>query len=89
MHACRVIKFIWLVEGEVIHFMLGDIAIQFSVFVGSGAGGFIVYFRYCISSCNNIYYHLGNPLVAWGIRRSNMEPFLIWCYICGICVVVW
>ena len=43
MHACGVIKFIWLVEGEVIHFMLGDIAIQFSVFAGSGAGGFIVY----------------------------------------------
>ena len=32
-----VIKFIWLVEGEVVHLMLGDTAIQFSVFIGSGA----------------------------------------------------
>ena len=55
MHV-EVIKFIWLVEREVIHFMLGDIAIQFSVFIGSGAGGFIFAFRCCISLCNNIYY---------------------------------
>ena len=55
MHV-EVIKFIWLVEGEVVHLMLGDTAIQFSVFIGSGAGGFIFDFRCCISSCNNIYY---------------------------------
>ena len=50
MHV-EVIKFIWLVEREVIHFMLGDIAIQFSVFIGSGAGGFIFAIRCCISLC--------------------------------------
>ena len=55
MHV-EVIKFIWLVEREVIHFMLGDIAIQFSVFIGSGAGGFIFDFCCCISLCNNICY---------------------------------
>ena len=59
--------------------MLGDIAIQFSVFINSGAVGSTFAFCCCISLCNNIYY-----LVQWqygGIRSSNKELSLIWWYI--------
>jgi hypothetical protein len=65
MHV-EVIKFIWLVEREVIHFMLGDIAIQFSISIGSGAGGYY----FCFSLLHIVVQQhllscLGSTLVVW------------------------
>ena len=62
----EVVRLIWLAEGYVTHFMLGDIAIQFSIFIGSGAGGYY----FCFSLLHIVVQQhllscLGSTLVVW------------------------